>query len=284
MTPEAVSADPPDAPLKVFWWKDKANFGDALSRHVVEYASGRQVEWCNRRDCDIYAVGSILRGLARHFREPQSHRPAVWGSGLKGPVHIGFVPNVDFFAVRGPATASLLNLDTLPYGDPGLLLSDLTSQHDTRGDDIGIVPHWSDFRSPLTKPHIMTLKRQSGVKLIDPRRDDPLEVAEEIKACRHLYSSSLHGLIIADAHGVPNTWISGRPIHNYARFKFLDYFLSVGRLWTPPIAYGDIAAADQTKRRVDHITYSAGIDDAKRALLDAFPRHLKSSVACTRRT
>jgi pyruvyltransferase len=52
-------------------------------------------------------------------------------------------------------------------------------------------------------------------------------VSKEISKCRRVYSSSLHGLIVADSLGLPNVWIelSNKVIGD--GFKFHDYNSSI---------------------------------------------------------
>lgn len=264
-----------DRPLKLHWWHGK-NFGDALNPFVVGYASGREVVASERHECDIFAVGSIMVRVQRVYKEPRDHRPAIWGTGMKGPHRNQFVPHVDFFAVRGPATAACLEIPPCAFGDPGLLLADLVSTKVERGDSIGIIPHHGDFRHPECVEKISALKSRSGIRLIDPRSHDPLAVSDQIRGCRHIFSASLHGLIVADSHNIPNTWVAGRAIHDTANFKFLDYFLSVGRPWKNPIDYDEIVSAEASLRNRDQVTYFEGIQASKVALLEAFPKHLKA--------
>ncbi len=270
-----MSSNLQNAPLKLCWWNGK-NFGDALSPLVVSYASGRAVEACDRSESELFAVGSIMIRAQRGFSSEQAHRPAIWGTGMMGPHRANFVSNVDFFAVRGPATAALLDIPIRVFGDPGLLLADLATTEVKRGQEIGIVPHHGDFKHRSCRAKIAELKKQPGIRIIDTRTHNALAVADEIRSCRHVFSSSLHGLIVADAHGVPSTWVAGRSIHKNASFKFLDYFLSVGRPWKNPIDYDEILLAETQVRNVDTLTYAEGIVECKAALLDAFPKHLRA--------
>ena len=89
---------------------------------------------------------------------------------------------------------------------------------------MGIVAHYMDQDSPLLnriagKANVLMIDVLSGVR----------EFVDQLCSCRHIASSSLHGLIAADAYGIPFTWISlsGRLIGK--DFKFRDYFLSTGR-------------------------------------------------------
>ena len=51
---------------------------------------------------------------------------------------------------------------------------------------------------------------------------------DKILSCEVILSSSLHGIIIADAYAIPNQWSTFTDkIAEGAEFKFHDYFLSV---------------------------------------------------------
>lgn len=263
------------APLKLSWWNGRPNFGDALNPAVVSYAANREVVHADKTEAELFSVGSIMIRVRRAFAEPRDFRPAVWGTGTMGPIRLGFQDNVDFFAVRGPITASLLNIKVDTFGDPGLLLPDLCKKKIKRGTKIGVIPHHGDFKDPETKDIIEKMTADGEVKIIDPRTEDAVQVADDIKSCRHIYSASLHGLIIADAVDVPNTWVAGRDIHSTPEFKFLDYFLSIGRPYQRPITYEDISDHEKQIRSIETLPYAADVQACKEGLLAAFPKHLK---------
>jgi len=262
-------------PLKLFWWKDQPNFGDIISRTVVEHASGRKVVWAAPEECDLFAIGSIMQFVRRTHAEPRADgsKPWIWGTGCMGPLRKDFKENVNFALVRGPITASLMSITADHFGDPGLLIADAMKEKIDTEERIGIVPHFSQFSSEGLQ---QLVKDEPMLKLIDVRKD-AAEVCREIASCVHVISSSLHGLIVADSFEVPNTWLNPAGIHRSPRFKFYDYAASVERPLPPPIRLADIKDFIRNLPRGD-IAYSDGIAKSKYALMKYFPAALHAKA------
>ncbi len=259
--------------LRLNWSNGQPNFGDALSELVVAHMSGRPIVSAAPRKAEIFAIGSIMQRPARAFRKPRDHRPVLWGTGMKAPLDINFVPNVDIRALRGPNSAAILRIGPVPFGDPGLLISDMATNDVEQTSDIGIVPHHTDFDARDSRDIVANFGSRKGEKLIDPRTNDVFDVVNQIRSCRHIYSASLHGMVIADAFGIPNTWIAARVTHG---FKHLDYFLSVERPYSRPVAFEDIAEVDKQNRSVTKLGYLDGIERSRDAIRNAFPEELKA--------
>jgi pyruvyltransferase len=51
-----------------------------------------------------------------------------------------------------------------------------------------------------------------------------LHFINELASCDYILSSSLHGLILSDAYGIPNKWISISNNLSGREFKFKDYY------------------------------------------------------------
>lgn len=64
-------------------------------------------------------------------------------------------------------------------------------------------------------------------KVIDLRTRDIKRVIIEITSCRRILSTSLHGIIVSHAYGIPALWIRHNVLHD-SNLKFYDYFSSVG--------------------------------------------------------
>nr|WP_280823832.1 polysaccharide pyruvyl transferase family protein [Mesorhizobium soli] len=156
------------------------------------------------------------------------YRARVWGTGSFGDIARGY-HHLKYLSVRGPRTRDALQLSKqIPLGDPALLLAELVDRP-AKAHRWGIIPHVAHRQDPA----ILELGKQPGTHIIDLGMADPLQAAREIAACDFVISSSLHGLITADAFGVPSVWTSpGNSLYGGV-WKFYDYFESVGRLETP---------------------------------------------------
>lgn len=206
---------------------DSPNWGDALSPVLCNKLSGLPVKKMLWHYQNRYlAIGSIL-GSA-------NSRAEVWGSGFVWPDEKLAEPPKVIHAVRGPQTRSLLLEQGIDcpeiYGDPALLFPFFYNPPVEKEYAVGIVPHFSDKGSGW-------LKRQgndSKVRIIDVEGGIE-QFVKEIKSCELIVSSSLHGLICADAYGVPNIWVKLSDILWGGSFKFCDYYESVGR--DTPVPY-----------------------------------------------
>ena len=201
-------------------WCVGPNWGDALSPVVVELLSGKPALHLAGLHHDRYLViGSIL-GSA-------NERSEVWGSGFirENESVIGRPRAVH--AVRGPLSrASLLKQGIeCPevYGDPALLLPRFFNPDEPKRYCVGIIPHYVDKRHPWLEQH-----RHDPQVLILDIESDIQQFVRAVKSCDVILSSSLHGLICADAYGVPNAWIQFSDDVVGGDFKFRDYRLSIG--------------------------------------------------------
>ena len=263
---------PDTTPLALHWWKAVPNFGDAISPVVLAHVSGRQVVHAGVSKADIWAIGSLLQVVKRSYSDAQERRPVIWGTGLLHPVHgIGFIEHVDIALVRGPITAALLGLELSEFGDPALLINEVWPLTRVPNGKVGIVPHHTLVNDVVLQA---LLDSDPRYQLIDPQ-GDAQTVCATIAQCDHIFASSLHGLIVADAYGVPNTWLA--PV-GQSRLKYLDYAASVGRVMAAPVMIEDIPMMTLPDPKAD-LTYQAGIDACRTALYARFPKALRAKVA-----
>ena len=258
-------------PVRLFWWNETPNFGDQISRDIVAHVSGRPVEWAPVDEAEIFAVGSIVHLARQAYVQPKDHKPWIWGSGCIKPIRQEFLRNVRIAALRGPISEECLKMRVNRYGDPALLMPDVLGEKIERTDTVGIVPHFSKLEAVKARANDLP----ADIQIIDVR-DDHLEVVRQIARCRLVFSSSLHGLIIADAFGVPSVWLDPTGNHRFARFKFYDYATSIGRGLSLPISLDQIpdALAQEDKYAV---TWQEGVARRQDDLRESFPQELRAA-------
>jgi pyruvyltransferase len=174
-----------------FFWQGRPNFGDLLTPLLLAHFANTEVMWAPAADADLVCVGSILEAL------PPGWDGIVAGAGkLKESSNINLTM-ATVLGVRGPLTAGSVKGIGKDYvlGDPGLLANELA--HVDKEHDLGLVPHWSDGELE-TRPEFL----KYNPRIIRPSTD-PIEVIQEIGRCRKIVASSLHGIIVADAFGIP---------------------------------------------------------------------------------
>lgn len=217
-------------PLKLYWWRARPNFGDAINRRIVAQMAGRRVEWARLDTADILAIGSVLgfEGTIRRLQGPMADHPLIWGSGLlsdPGDAFAGVRVGERCLAVRGPLTAAKLPGFDGVQGDAGLLCPQVLPFDGARAG-VAYVPHHAQWKNPEKLEALAA----EGLRIIDVRQDDPWDVVAQIAGCEMVLSASLHGLVVADAYGVPNIWVAASDwMATEGAFKFQDYFASVGR-------------------------------------------------------
>ncbi len=110
-------------------------------------------------------------------------------------------------------------------GDPGLLASELYPAEHRGKYEVGVLPHWSDYTLYQNE-----LERAEAAGEPDPILIAPSwptsKVIKLIGSCRHIVSSSLHGIIVADSFALPRRAERFPNIdkpYEGGDFKFHDY-------------------------------------------------------------
>ena len=262
-------------PIRLYHWP-APNFGDHLSRNVVAWISGREVVNVRPRQAQLFAIGSLMHVLAKFFTELPGNRarPILWGTGVLNPFFKrDFLRNLDIRILRGPVGAAIAKVPMREFGDPGLFAPEAMGPAPARDDKIVVIPHHSQMAQA-------TIARMAGrdprLRLVDPRRS-PEEVCAEIASAAHVFSASLHGLIVADAYGVPNTWMDPG---EQGRMKYHDYAASIGRHLLHPVEIDEVPAL-AAHVPTGPLPYAEGIAQSRAALLKHFPAELRADTAMT---
>jgi pyruvyltransferase len=215
----------PQKGLPLFYWKEGAfiNFGDYLSLKLVERIVDGPLCFYNKKqkhmDKKLLAIGSIF-----YFA---TNNDVVWGSGVNGKrlnkLDYSF-SELDIRAVRGPLTRQFL-IENFKiycpeiYGDPGLLFPYFFPEFRKKASptrDYIVILHYSEQKMFPNDP-------LHSVSSTDPWD----EVLEKILDSKFVISSSLHGVVIAEAYGIPARLL--RLTENEPIFKFQDYYLGTNR-------------------------------------------------------
>jgi len=255
------------APLPVFAYRhpEFSNFGDELSIYLIARLTQRKVIRVERgfNKPHVAAIGSIL-----NLTNDQS---TIWGSGVISQ-NDEVTPPASVLAVRGPRTrAALLARDIdCPevYGDPALLLP-LVYRGAEPVHELGIVPHYVDYDQAVAQ-------FKDDVPIIDVRQ--PLEtVLNAITSCRHIVSSSLHGVIVAETMGRRGCWAKFSDKLTGDDTKFHDFYESVNLTAPSPLMLDDQSPSPAALRDAVNEQWRPMTFDP-RPLLGAAPFSLRRNV------
>ena len=206
--------------LRVYWHRPRRrNWGDSVTPMLIKLISGREIEYCKpHHPYKLVAMGSIMCGA--------NGSSEIWGTGSIRPGDLGQSPPRQIHAVRGPLTREQFLKRGIPcpavYGDPALLWPRYFPCTEQKKYDVTIIPHYREWSLPAVE----TLKRT--YKVLDPGTDF-LSFPSVIAESRRVLSSSLHGLILADAYGVPNARIRFSDVVVGRHFKYIDHNAAVGK-------------------------------------------------------
>ena len=208
----------------LYWWQPKnggVNIGDHLSKVIVEAMLAlRDRDILKKRDPGrrLFAIGSVLHNA----RDGET----VWGSGINAKIADAQhrFSRLDMRAVRGPLTRGWLmgRGISVPevYGDPALLMPEFYSSEligAATKTPFVVIPHFNEaaekyaaYRDQLLLPNMK-----------------PLAFVRALLGAETVVSSSLHGVILAEAYGIPAVYLDSGNGEN--RFKYDDYYAGTGR-------------------------------------------------------
>lgn len=242
------------------------NVGDYLSLIVVDEVCklfGIDIDKTVRTTKHLYAIGSILLGY---------QDATIWGSGfgydvtkksffrLNALLH-RFYHDTDIRLVRGPETRRILKKKGIDcpelYGDPAVLMPLFYNNKE--------VGH---TRKYCVIPHYSKLEKYKGIEnVVGTFTKDYKRFIDEILKSEMVISSSLHGIILAEAYGIPAIMLNDTPADDITKYK--DWYYSTGR-YKFPIAESIDEALGMTPVTIDKLI----ISQMQERLLTSFPRDL----------
>lgn len=243
--------------INLHWFKEKFsngyNIGDMLSPIVVEYAKTvhmiKPKEVLRRKPRHLYAIGSIIAGGYQDA--------TIWGSGIlrgKSKYWWSYFRKLDIRSVRGPETRQVMlsNGYKCPeiYGDPAILLPMIYQPNVSKKCEYRVIPHY-----------IFGTKYPN---VLSPVTDNWKSFIDQVVNSELIISSSLHGIILAEAYGIPAILLND---HDMDLFKYRDYYYGTGR-YEFPVASSVEEALSMQPAQIPDFT------KMRKDLLDSFPSDL----------
>jgi len=183
--------------MKAFWFPG-TNVGDTLTPIILEYFTKHKAEWVPTTEPGkLLLCGSILESV-------------LPGDTVLGAGEYRDVSN-DLSEVRVLALRGKLSGKAPHYGDPGILLPFMYKPKIKKTKAVGYTPHvWN---------------QKNYVEYIDVNLPWK-QFVDEVLACKKIISSSLHGIVISTAYGIPCEWVHYPKIPG-AKTKYQDYLTGI---------------------------------------------------------
>lgn len=201
------------------------NLGDSLGRVIVEFLLEKKNIKVDKNISKTKHLNVVGSNIFCSYQDT-----TIWGSGIMYPPtkFESFFQKLskrklDIRAVRGPLTSKILEefgyfCPTI-YGDPAILMPFVYNPNIEKTKKYLIIPQFAverEFRNKYSSDNVISMNTNDYKIVID-----------KIKSCECVYTSSLHGIILAESYGVPAVFFRGLG-HNID-FKYLDYYYSTGR-------------------------------------------------------
>lgn len=235
---------------------EKENLGDWLALPIYDYMTSRYHLDKNKKvgkTKHLYTIGSLIM---------MGHQNAtIWGSGIlnsEQAVSIGqrtAYRVLDVRCVRGPETLQKLkengiDVSKCKIGDPGVLMPLIYQPKEYE--------HKREYSVLIHK----NLRKEKVENEIEILTDDWKKTIDEIYNSKLIISSTLHGIILAEAYGVPAIMLN--KIEKNDRFKYDDYYHSTGRYNYP------VCSTIEEALQI-HIPEVPDLSQLQQNLIDSFP-------------
>lgn len=195
--------------IKLFWSQARGgrNFGDVLTKYLLERELGLKVEYAIPAHSEIVGAGSILQRLPL-----TGYRGVVFGTGkMYAEKKTPNLSRAIVLGIRGRLTAGKMDV---PLFDPGILAFLYKPARARKRFKTGIIPHYTLYREALERA-------QPGERVINLLAGIP-EIVKEASECERIVSSSLHGVILADSLRIPREVVLRDEVWGNG-YKFRDW-------------------------------------------------------------
>jgi hypothetical protein len=207
-----------------------ANLGDALSALVVSTISGLPVEHRH-----FYDSGERLIGIGTIGQAQRNGILHFWGTGMTrtnpGKHPYSKPPNTELIvhALRGKMSAAVMRKSGIHapdvFGDPAWFLPRFFPRTEEPKFELGVILHISELDVPIIEgepkkgleKYKIPPALSGAIRIINTYASPTLEGLHErvndILSCKRIVSTSFHGLVIAEAYGIPCALLPGYDGH-----------------------------------------------------------------------
>lgn len=233
--------------MRFYYSNSTHNFGDMLNAVLFERIFSLPVEKVHYKKADFFGIGSVLQKLLvpksawiKDWLQQWQPQVSVLGSGFIrdfDPKEYVIRRKTTPLAVRGLLSLHLLRSlvpckPDIVTGDMGIFADQLLDKPPKKRYAIGIIPHYTEQQHELVLRLTEDLPHSTVIDVLK----SPIDVIQHIAECELILSSSLHGLIVADALRIPNHHIVMTDLVLGKGFKFQDYYSNYEIMhspWTP---------------------------------------------------
>jgi hypothetical protein len=238
------------------------NYGDNLMGILLPELFNVDPKYVRPERAELIGAGSILdayhRRVAKKLKKGRlpilKQRPwrtlHVWGSGFMNTFGLAVWPqSIHIHAVRGPLSLAKVvgdakydayNKADIAMGDPAILLPLLKPKTGPSKIAVAVIPHFASYPEFVRRYGSSMPPHWEIINLLD----DPVRITEQISSAECVISSSLHGLIVADAYNIPSRRMVATGIKGDG-FKFRDYEAFRGQNYSSAAAFEEYLSVGQ---------------------------------------
>jgi hypothetical protein len=247
--------------VPIFYFTQVKNVGDQVNIDLVNWLFGREAVLSSQSEKHLLAIGSLMSIANAHSQ--------IWGTGVLHPSFpVSEIPAKHIHALRGKLSWHALRdkgiqVGDVPLGDPAFLVSkSFFDPQISKRYRLGVAAHYVDRLHPwveeiLTDPDVADLNVHA----------DPSDFLQMTLECEAVISSSLHGLIFAEALRIPNLWIKLSNNVLGEGFKFRDWF----SLADCPQKEPDLPRSEDTAKSLAARTFLHDMRIDQESLVGSFP-------------
>ena len=232
--------------------KKNHNWGDDFNFIIGEKISGKKVipyrySWL--KDTNYLIVGSVIQWYC-------NKKSIIWGAGLLYDVNMIREKPKQVLAVRGPLTRQgLINCGVeCPevYGDPALLLPLFYKPKISKPKyKLGIIFHFTEVLKELRLVLPDGFTEEDVIYIDIMNYGEWSDFVDKVVSCEIIFSSSLHGIVVAETYKVPNLWVIFSELSKKESiFKYKDFYLGINKNIVAPHDYNDLLLK---KNLVDYV-------------------------------